>query len=167
MTATMQISRAKKFWQERVVALILAQFTQGFTPQKIALTLALGMVLGIFPILGATTALCALAGLRLKLNQPVIQLVNWLVSPLQLALILVFARIGEWLLHAPRVSFSLPVMFREFHESPARFFHDFGMTGVRAILAWLLIAPVAALLLYLLFLSPLKKLSLLKRKNAD
>src|SRR5271170_5226225 len=98
-------SRLKKFWQERVIALIVAQFTQGFTPQKIALTVALGFNLGIFPILGATTALCAIAGIWFKLNQPVIQLVNWLASPLQLAMILVFVRIGEWLVRAQPVSF--------------------------------------------------------------
>jgi hypothetical protein len=55
-------SRLKRFWQERVVALIAAQFTQGFTPQKISLTVTLGLTLGVFPIFGATTTLCALAG---------------------------------------------------------------------------------------------------------
>ena len=101
-------SRLKKFWRERVVALILAQFTQGFTPQKISLTVTLGVTLGVFPIFGATTTLCALTGFWLKLNQPVIQLVNYLASPLQLALILVFVRIGEWIMRAPRVSFPFP-----------------------------------------------------------
>ena len=71
---TTQPSRLKSFWRERVIGLILAQFIQGFTPRKITLTIALGLNLGLFPILGATTALCAIAGFCLKLNQPVIQL---------------------------------------------------------------------------------------------
>ena len=159
MPQTNPPSRLKKFWQERVIALIGAQFTQGFTPQKIALTIALGLVLGIFPILGATTALCAIAGVWLKLNQPVIQLVNWLVSPLQLTLILVFVRIGEWLLRAQPVSFSVPELFRKFHESPAKFMQEFGLSGLHGIVAWLLIAPLLTALIYFLLLPPLKKLA--------
>jgi uncharacterized protein (DUF2062 family) len=156
-------SRLKRFWQERVVALIAAQFTQGFTPQKISLTVTLGLTLGVFPIFGATTTLCALAGFWLKLNQPVIQLVNYLASPLQLALILVFVRIGEWIMLAPRVSFSIPELFRKFHESPANFFREFGLTGLHGIIAWLVIAPFFAALVYFLLLPPLKKLAVMKK----
>ena len=163
MPQTNQPSRLKKFWQERVVALIAAQFTQGFTPQKISLTVTLGLTLGVFPIFGATTTLCALAGLWLKLNQPVIQLVNYLASPLQLALILVFVRIGEWIMLAPRVSFSIPELFRKFHESPANFFREFGLTGLHGIIAWLVIAPFFAALVYFLLLPPLKKLAVMKK----
>ena len=154
-----QPSRLKKFWQERVVALIVAQFTQGFTPQKIALTIALGLNLGVFPILGSTTLLCALAAFCLKLNQPVIQLVNWLAYPLQFMLLLGFVRIGEWLMRAPPVPFSIPELLHKFNESPGKFMHEFGMTGVHGIVAWLLIAPFVAALIYFLLLPPLKKLS--------
>jgi uncharacterized protein (DUF2062 family) len=166
-TPTASGSRLKKFWRERVVGLIAAQLTQGATPEKIALTIALGLTLGIFPIFGATTTLCAIAGFALRLNQPVIQFVNYLVSPLQLALILVFVRIGEWVVRAPRVSFSIPELFRKFHESPANFFHEFGMTGLHGIIAWLLIAPFLAALVYFLLLPPLKKLARLKKSNVE
>jgi uncharacterized protein (DUF2062 family) len=163
MSTTQPPSRLKKFWRERVLGLIIAQLTQGVTPQKIALTIALGFNLGIFPILGATTLLSAVAGFCLKLNQPVIQLVNWLVAPLQLTLILVFVRIGEWLVRAPRVSFSVPELIRKFNESPGKFFHEFGMTGVHGIIAWLVLAPGVAMLVYLLLLPPLKKLAQLTK----
>jgi uncharacterized protein (DUF2062 family) len=74
----MKLSRASltQFWQERMVALVAAQLMQGVTPQKIALSIALGISLGIIPVLGVTTMLCAMAAIRFKLNQPVIQLVN-------------------------------------------------------------------------------------------
>jgi uncharacterized protein (DUF2062 family) len=163
MPSTENPSRLKKFWRERVVGLITAQFTQGFTPEKIALTITLGLTLGLFPILGATTALCALAGVWLKLNQPVIQLVNYLASPLQLAMILVFVRLGEWMVHAQRVNFSIPELFRKFHESPAKFFQEFGLTGLHGIIAWFVIAPFASGLIYFLLLPPLKKLAAIKK----
>ena len=158
-----QPSRLKKFWQERVVAVIVAQFTQGFTPQKIALTIALGLNLAVFPILGSTTLLCALVAFCLKLNQPVIQLVNWLAYPLQFMLLLGFVRIGEWVMRATPVSFSIPELLQKFQESPIKFMQDFGMTGVHGIIAWLLIAPFVAALIYFLLLPPLKKLAAIKK----
>lgn len=159
-------SPLKKFWRERVVALVAAQLVQGITPQKIALTIALGLNLGIFPILGATTTLCAIVGIWLRLNQPVIQLVNWLASPLQLLLILFFVRVGEWLVRAPRISFSIPELIRKFHQSQLKFFQEFGMTGLHGIIAWLLIAPFLTMIVYLLALGPLKELAGLKSPAA-
>jgi uncharacterized protein (DUF2062 family) len=159
MTTPETISPAKSFWRRRVLDVILAQLKQGITPQKISLTLALGMALGIFPILGATTLLCFLFGLWLKLNQPIIQVVNYLIYPLQLVLILVFVRIGEFMVRATPVSFSIPELFRKFHESPREFFRQFGMTGVHGIIGWLLVAPFVAAGLYFLFLPLMKKLA--------
>ncbi len=55
---------------------------QGVSPEKIALTVALGIMLGVIPVLGSTTALCTLAAIVLRLNLPAIQLVNGVVYPL-------------------------------------------------------------------------------------
>ncbi len=65
------------FFHRRVVAPIVALLTQEITPEKLALSLAFGIVLGIFPVLGSTTVLCAAAALVFGLNLPAIQLVNW------------------------------------------------------------------------------------------
>jgi uncharacterized protein (DUF2062 family) len=151
-----------KFWQERVVALIVSQLLQGVTPHKIALSIALGFSLGVIPFLGVTTALCALAAVRLKLNQPVIQLVNWLVYPLQLAWLLIFVRIGEWIMHAPFINFSLPELIQKFHESPVKFFQEFGIAQMQGIAAWLFIAPFLTMITYSVLMPPLKKLAIFK-----
>jgi len=155
-----------RWWRERVIGLIVAQFTQGVTPRKIALTIALGLALGVFPILGATTVLCGVAGVSLKLNQPVIQFVNWAVTSLQLALIIAFVRIGEWITSAQRVSFSVPELIKKFHESPAAFFREFGITGLHGILAWTLIAPGLIAIAYLALVPPLTRLWRIKIATA-
>ena len=164
MTTPETISPAKSFWRRRVLDVIVGQLKQGITPQKISLTLALGVALGIFPILGATTLLCFVAGLCLKLNQPIIQMVNYLMYALQLVMILFFVRVGEFLMHATPVSFSIPELFRKFHESPREFFREFGMTGVHGIVGWLLIAPFVAALLYFILLPLMKKLARVTQK---
>jgi uncharacterized protein (DUF2062 family) len=146
-------------WRERIAALIVAQLVQGVTPQKIALSIALGISLGVIPILGVTTMLCAIAAIRLKLNQPIIQLVNWLVYPLQLALLLVFIRIGEWITHAPPVSFSIPELIQIFHSSPLKFLQEFGMCQLQGLIAWLFIAPVFIAIVFFALVPPLAKLA--------
>lgn len=144
---------------------ILAQLKQGITPEKISLTVALGTALGLFPILGTTTALCLTVGIWLKLNQPIIQLINWLVAPLQLPLILVFIRIGESAVRAEPVSFSIKEMLEKFYASPLKFLRQFGMTGLHGIGGWLLVAPVLVALLYFCLLPAMRKLARLQNRN--
>jgi uncharacterized protein (DUF2062 family) len=151
-----------KLWRERVVGLIVSQLVQGVTPHKLALTIGLGFSLGVIPILGVTTALCAVAAVRLRLNQPVIQLVNWLVYPLQLAWILIFVRVGEWITHAPYMAFSLSELIQKFHDSPLQFFQQFGLIALQGVVAWLFIAPFLTTIIYSVFLPPLKKMAFLK-----
>ncbi len=148
----------RSFWRRRVLDLTLAQLRQGITPQKIALTIALGFILGLFPILGATTALCALFGLLLRLNQPIIQLLNWVAAPLQIPGIYLFVRIGEWLTRTPPVSFSVTALLLAFRSSPLEFLKQYGATGLRGVLAWCLIAPAIAALLYGALLPILKRM---------
>lgn len=135
------------FWQRRVIAPILAQLKQGITPEKIALTAALGAVIAVFPILGSTTLLCALAAWALRLNQPIIQLVNYLCYPLQFVLLLPLYRAGEWF-GAPHVSLSIPEMLGRFEAGPMEFIAEFGLVALGGVAAWMLMAPFAILLLY-------------------
>src|ERR1700679_2600498 len=79
---------------------------QGVTPEKIALTVALGVSLGVTPVIGSTTMLCTLAAVSLRLNLPAILVVNGAVYPLQLILLVPFLRAGAWLFRAdgPKIS---------------------------------------------------------------
>lgn len=136
------------FWQRRVVTPIVAQLRQGITPEKIALTIALGVVLGIFPILGSTTLLCGLAAVAWRLNQPIIQLVNYFTYPLQLALIIPIYRGGEMLFRQTPVPLSIPFLFERFKADIGQFLRDFGMIAVQGIFVWCLLAPVLVGMLY-------------------
>ena len=66
----------------------------GLSPEAIALVLAVGVVLGVFPVFGAPTLLCLAAAVLFRLNLPALQLVNQVTAPLQWALLIPFARIG-------------------------------------------------------------------------
>jgi len=155
----MAVRLESSIWQRRVVEPLVAQLTQGVTPEKIALTLAVGLALGVFPILGSTTALCALAGIALRLNQPLIQLINYLAYPLQFALLIPFYRLGEHLLHRDPIPLSVSLLLERFQADAIQFLKDFGMIGVGGILVWSIAAPFMVAGVYLLLRTPLRALA--------
>lgn len=67
---------------------------EAVSPQQVALLLSVGLVLGVFPIMGCPTVLCVVAAMGLRLNLAALQLLNNLSSPLQFALLLPLTRVG-------------------------------------------------------------------------
>ncbi len=137
------------FWRRRVVEPIRAQLTQGVTPDKIALTLGVGTACSLLPFLGFTSLLNLSVGLALRMNQPILQTLNQLLGPVQLALILVQVRAGEWIWGATGDRFTVGEMVRTFRDSSVtEFLARFGWAGIHALTAWLLFAPVLAAVVY-------------------
>jgi uncharacterized protein (DUF2062 family) len=130
------------FWQRRVVGPLRAQLTRGVSPEKLALTVALGVAGGLFPFLGFTTALCFLLALAFRLNQPVIHVVNQLLWPVQLPMIAVYVKFGARLYGAAALPFDPAEITRVFWASQREFWTRFGLMGVHAFSAWLLSTPL-------------------------
>jgi uncharacterized protein (DUF2062 family) len=147
----------RSFWQRRVLDPILAQLTQGITPRKIALTFAVGSACALFPILGTTTALCIAAAILLKLNQPLIHLLNHLLWPAHIPVMYACIRLGETLFAAPRISFDIGRMSELFRHHPGEFFHQFGATALHAVVAWCLLAPLFIGAVYLITLPLMRR----------
>ena len=61
----------------RVVDPLLSLLRQGLSPERLALSVAVGIALGVLPVLGTTTLLCTLAAILFRLNVPAMQLVNY------------------------------------------------------------------------------------------
>jgi len=135
---------APSWWSRWFVGPVRRQLMQGVSPDCLGWSAAAGVTLGIFPIMGSTTILCAAAAWILRLNQPVTQLCKSAVYPLHLALILVFIRLGQRLFGVPLLTLSIPELMARFQQSPARFGRDFGMAALQGITAWLLVGPPLA-----------------------
>jgi uncharacterized protein (DUF2062 family) len=71
--------------------------SQGISPERLALTLALGFAIGCLPMIGIPTALCLIIALGLRLNIPAIQAANYAAMPLQIVLMFPFLRLGGWM----------------------------------------------------------------------
>jgi len=121
---------------------------QGITPEKLALSLAFGICLGVFPVLGSTTILCSLAALIFRLNLPAINLINWFVYPLQIALIMPFIRMGEKLLGAKPVPYTLTQMITMLRTDMWATITALWHTTMHAIFAWFIVGPLMIWVLY-------------------
>jgi len=146
------------FFYRRLVRPIVDLLTQGITPEKIALSIAFGLVSGVFPALGWTTLLCLLVAVWLKLNVPAMQLVNYLAYPLQLALLVPFIRAGEVLFRAPKLVISPPQILAMVRADVWHAITALWVATIHAIVAWTLIAPVAVYLIYKILLTILTRL---------
>jgi uncharacterized protein (DUF2062 family) len=149
----------KDFLQKRLLHPILHLLTQGITPEKIALSLAFGIMLGVFPVLGTTSLLCLIAALLFRLNLAAVQLVNILVYPLWFALLIPFVRVGERLFGVPPLAMTGSQMLALAH---ADFLHSVSVlwaTVLRAAAAWLLIGPPAIIVLYLILAPVIRRIA--------
>lgn len=128
------------------------QFTsllrQGLSPQALAATLALGTVLGTLPVVWGTTLLCVLTAAVLRLNQVAIQAVNYLVWPLQLAMLLPFFHIGKRLLPSLAPGLDGAQFLTLLQTDPLESAATLGSANLLALLGWLCLAPLAGILLY-------------------
>ena len=111
-----------------------AWFKDESSMEKLAVSLALGAVLGVFPVLGVPTFLCGAVAAVWRLNFPALQLMNYVVFPLQIALLLPFTRFG-------RALFGVSHHLRGLAGLMAMAFHTAA--------AWLCFAVPAGLFLYL------------------
>ena len=139
----------RSFWQRRLVDPIARQLTQGVTPAKITFTLAVSSVCSLFPFLGFTWLLNLVVGLPLRLNQPIMQTLNQLMTPVHLPMIVVYVKAGEWIWGAKGEAFSVVEMMQNFADlSLGEFLQRFGWIGVYAFTAWIITAPLVFALVY-------------------
>jgi len=124
---------------------VVVWLSQGISPRRLALTLALGFAVGCIPVIGIPTVLCATIALALRLNFPAIQAANYAAMPLQLALIVPFMRLGRWLVCAET---SRPLATHSLLRLPAlEVAARMGSLAGQALVGWLLVAiPAVALL---------------------
>jgi uncharacterized protein (DUF2062 family) len=136
------------FVRRRLVTPVLDLLRQGVTPEKLALSLAFGLGIGIFPVLGVSTVLCTVLAIAFRLNLPAIQMVNYLASPLQLALIIPFVRVGEHLLGLKEQPLSIKEGFRIMAQGVWHAIVTLWDAIVHAALGWIVIGPLLIYALY-------------------
>lgn len=130
--------------RRRLLDPLMGLLRQGLSPEQLALTVALGVAVGLVPVLGAITTVAALVAWRLRLNVAALQLVSHLMTPLQLLLLVPLLRQGA------RLWGNVQAQDLSLAHVRYLFVHDW-----RAALQLLWRAEVGAIALWLLAAGPL------------
>lgn len=146
------------FFSRRVTQPLLGTLSHGVTPEKIAVSLSLGIVLGVFPALGTTTLLCFAAALLFRLNLPAIQLTNAAAYPLQLLLFIPFMKLGEKLFGVPPGTLSLGQVIVLIEANVWNAIQTLWTATMHAVVAWLAVGVPTGLALYFIFVAMLRRL---------
>jgi len=134
-------------WLRRLWEPLVALLRQGAHPDGLAWSVSTGLALGICPLWGTSTALCAGTGVVLGLNQVALQLANYLAYPLQLALLIPFIRLGERLFGSPHLPLSLGQLQQAVRADAWGALGAFWTSLWHASVAWLVVVPLPVVLL--------------------
>lgn len=127
---------------KKVKKVIHRELTKGLDLRSGSRAIASAFTFGIFPIIGFSTPLNTLSALVFKLNQPIVQAINWVLGPLKLLLIFPFLRFGEWLFSAEPFTLSLTEFSSIFFDDWIATTQEFAWTFVHVITGWLILAPL-------------------------
>ncbi|HQR30736.1 MAG TPA: DUF2062 domain-containing protein [Anaeromyxobacteraceae bacterium] len=158
--------RVKDALQRRVVAPVKQQLLQGVTPGKLALSLALGVVVSVMPLLGVTTVVALALSVVLRLNAVAMVAANYAAYPLQILLFIPFFQLGAWITNGRPVPFTLEQIRTELAAGVWPTVVRYADANTRALGAWLVLAPLATWLLYFVFRKLLERLPLPRTDEA-
>jgi hypothetical protein len=139
---------------------LLAVLQRGAEPKTLAMSGALGITLGIFPIVGVTAFMCAcaIAILGPRCNAPTMMIANLMVTPVELSLVVPFLRLGEKVVGGKHLLLSKDAFWRVLTFQAS---WDVVQGIFHAFVGWAIAAPFIVACLYALLL-PLMTISVRK-----
>ncbi len=143
-----KFEKIKIFFNNKYLSPIIKLLKQGTTPREIALGIAIASVLGVFPVLGSTTILITIFAIVLRLNLPLVQLINVSVYPLQLILLVPFMKLGEILFGFEKLNYSIGEITEMIAESIPEAISTLWNVTMQGIAAWAVIAPFISLIIF-------------------
>lgn len=127
------------------------------TPHKLAVTVALGSVVGVLPALGITTVMGTALAARFRLNIAATVLVSYLVQPLQILLIIPFIKAGIFMFGLDDLKFTLDEMIAMFKLDWLAALNKLWMANLAAVSAWAVLAIPVGVGLYFMLLPLLQR----------
>ncbi len=119
----------------------------GATPEKLAWSIAAGLLVGINPIIGSTTILCLAVAFVFRLNVAASQVGNHIVYPLELILIIPFIHVASRVFHTAPMPLSARELLHAAHEHPMALSRQLWLWEWHAFLLWIIVAAAAIPLL--------------------
>ncbi|MCK4701035.1 MAG: DUF2062 domain-containing protein [Bacteroidales bacterium] len=156
--------RLGDFIRQKIRDPLIWLLKQGISPHKLALSVTFGILIGIIPVLGITTVLCAFVACFLRLNMVAIQLANWLVYPLQFLFYIPFLKTGEWIFENPEIPISVTSLVQMIRDDWLLSLQKFALAHLAGAGAWLLISIPLGVGIYFILVPAFKKLVPMSKK---
>ncbi len=147
---------------QKVKDVLRQQLTMGATPEKLAQSFVWGMFIGVFPLIGTTTALSVLIAWMFRLNHVVIQTANYLMYPIHIIMIPIYIKTVDYFFDVGYVPLRPDLMVHQFKVDPTEFLRQYGIIAIYAVGLWIIMSGVLYFILYPIILK-----IVLKYKNGN
>ena len=131
---------APGLFQRHVVSPVIHLLRVGASPRKLAWSLAVGVAVGINPLLGSTTLVCLVVAFCLRLNLVASQITNHLVYPLQLAMFFVFLDLGDRVFRTGKLPLGREALLAGMRHHPLATTRMLWMWEWHALVVWGVVA---------------------------
>jgi len=140
--------------RKKIITTVKSQLSQGTAPEQLSLGLTLGILFGVLPFPGVTTALLALLVSLFRLNMTVTQITNYAAHPLQLVLYIPFLKFRKFLgkLHGV----SVHDVYHAIKENVLLGIQHLWVIHLWAVLAWMIVSIPTGFLIYHILLLQLQ-----------
>ena len=145
-------------WIKRKVLLpIRNALKNGMSQKRLAISMALGITIGLIPFYGITTLLVAALAYVLRLDFLVMQAVHYIVHPIQIALLVPFFKAGNFFIAKGEADFTVGEIIVLFKTDFWMALSDFWKLNLSAIIIWGVIAIPLFYGLYYLFIYSIRR----------
>ena len=146
------------WFYRRGVLPILALLRMGATPRTLAWSIAVGLLIGINPVIGTTTVFCLAVTFAFRLNVVATQIANHAMFPLELALVIPFIRLGSKVFGTAALPLSPHVFFQAARTAPLALTRQLWSWEWHALVVWAAFSVMAAPLIALVLTPLLRRL---------
>lgn len=153
----MQKSTISNYFKKKLINPLLDLLKAGITPEKLSLTVSLGTVIGVIPVIGAATLIGTLLATRLKLNAPVLLLISYFLNPLQALAAFPLIKFGMFLFGGKQLNYTFEQMLALVKKDWLMALDKLWVANLLGVAAWALLAVPVGFLIYYSMLPVFRK----------
>ena len=130
---------------------------EGLTAETLAFSITIGIIAGLFPVIGTTTLVSVLLTVLFRQNLMIVQAVQWILGLAQVFLIIPFMQFGAFILNQNSLHITMHQMSQAFAPGFLSGIKAVGVLQLYAIMTWSILAIPTAAISYFAFRAVFQK----------
>ena len=148
--------------RRKVLRRIVYFLKKGISPHKLALSVSLGITIGIIPLYGLTSIILTLIALVFRLNFTASQVAHYAVHPLQLLLIFPFIKLGDMVFNNSLLPHSMSQFLIMMKTDVWGTLHNFWLAYLTATVIWFVVSIPLSIIIYKVLYSSINRIRPIK-----